>query len=357
MPTSPRCGRLNGRSALITGVTGQDGSYLAERLLHLGYRVWGMIRRSSTPNTSRIDHLSPDPFSPRSRLRLIYGDLTDISSLKRVLKASRPDEVYNLGAQSHVRVSFEMPDYTADVTGLGPVRLLEAMRDTGFARSRFYQASSSEMFGGSDRPLRESSPFLPRSPYAAAKLHAFHMVRLYREVHGFFAANGILFNHESERRGEAFVTRKITRSAGRILHGLQERLSLGNLNARRDWGYAPEFVDAMIRMLRVRTPSDWVVATGRSHSVREFCERAFARVGLPLRWTGSGVRERGMDRSGRTLVDIDASLYRPSEPGDMRGDPTRARKDLGWSARTSFGELVDRMTDHDADLARREAGR
>src|SRR5512136_149427 len=273
-----------GKRALVTGITGQDGSYLAELLLGKGYEVWGVVRRASTFNTARIDHIYQDPHEPDVRLRLVYADLNDASSLNKLLKVVRPDEIYNLGAQSHVKVSFDVPEYTAEVTGIGAVRLLEAMRELGL-EARFYQASSSELFGKAvEVPQTESTPFYPRSPYAAAKAYAFYITRNYREAYGMFAVNGILFNHESPRRGETFVTRKITRAAARIRHGLERRLYLGNLDARRDWGFAGDYVEAMWRMLQRPEPRDYVVATGEQHSVREFCERAFASAGLPIEW-------------------------------------------------------------------------
>ncbi len=270
------------KKALITGITGQDGSYLAEMLLSENYEVWGIIRRSSSFNTARIDAIYQDPHVPDQRLHLVYGDLNDASSLNRILKIVRPDEIYNLGAQSHVKVSFDIPEYTAEITGVGTIRLLEAMRELGL-ESRFYQASSSELFGKAvESPQRETTPFYPRSPYAAAKAYAFYITRNYREAYGMFAVNGILFNHESPRRGETFVTRKITRAVGRIKHGLQDRLYLGNLEAARDWGYAGDYVEAMWRMLQIDKADDYVIATGVSHSVREFCELAFEHAGVPL---------------------------------------------------------------------------
>ncbi len=326
------------KRALITGITGQDGSYLAELLLAKGYEVHGIIRRSSSFNTDRIEHLYQDPHD-QPELLLHYGDLTDSSVLNRLLRQIRPHEIYNLGAQSHVRTSFELPEYTAEVTGLGAVRLLEAMRETGVT-PRFYQASSSELYGKvAEVPQRETTPFYPRSPYACAKAYAFHLTRNYREAYGFFAVNGILFNHESPRRGETFVTRKITRAVGRIKEGLQDRLFLGNLDAKRDWGYAPEYVDAMWRMLQSDTPDDYVVATNETHSVREFLDEAFGYVNLD--W--------------RDFVEIDSRYERPTEVDLLIGDPSKAREELGWEPNVTFRDLVAIMVEADVELARREA--
>jgi len=345
------------KRALITGITGQDGSYLAELLLEKGYEVHGVIRRSSSFNTGRIDHLYQDPHVANRRLILHYGDLNDASSLNRTLRLVDPAEIYNLGAQSHVKVSFDTPEYTGEVTGLGSVRLLEAIRELRI-RPRIYQASSSEMFGAApETPQTERTAFRPRSPYAAAKVYAYWMTVNYREAYGLFAANGILFNHESPRRGETFVSRKITRAAGRIARGLQDRLYLGNLGARRDWGYAKDYVEAMWRMLQRDEPDDYVVATGKSHTVREFCDRAFARAGLELEWRGEGVLEKGFDkRTGRALVEIDPAYLRPTEVEHLLGDASRARERLGWAPTVAFDELVERMTDADLELAEREAG-
>ena len=320
------------RRALITGITGQDGSHLAELLLHKGYEVFGIIRRSSTFGTERLDHIYQDPHEPDTRLRLIYGDLHDASSLNRILRQVRPDEIYNLGAQSHVRVSFDIPEYTGDVTGLGTTRLLEAIRETNLT-PRFYQASSSELFGCSPPPQSETTPFHPRSPYGVAKLYAYWMTVNYREAYGLFACNGILFNHEGPRRGETFVSRKITRAAARIRLGLQDRLFLGNLDARRDWGYAGDFVEAMWLMLQQDKPDDFVIATGESHSVRELLDIAFAHVDLD--W--------------QKHVEIDPRYYRPAEVDHLCGDPSKARRVLGWAPRVSFPQLVTMMVD--ADLA------
>jgi GDPmannose 4,6-dehydratase len=327
--------------ALITGITGQDGSHLTEFLLGRGYDVHGVIRRASTFNTDRLEHLYRDPHDADARLRLHYGDLTDSSGLRVLLERVQPDEVYNLGAQSHVRVSFDQPEYTADVVALGTLRLLEAVRDyqARTARTvRFYQAGSSEMFGASPPPQRESTPFHPRSPYGAAKVYAHWQVVNYREAYGMFAANGILFNHEGPRRGETFVTRKITRAATRIALGLQERLYLGNLDARRDWGHAADYVEAMWMMLQHDEPDDFVIATGESRSVREFLVAVFRR--LNLEWDA--------------YVTVDPRYLRPSEVDHLQGDASKARRVLGWRPRRSFDDLVREMVDHDMELARAE---
>ena len=324
--------------ALITGITGQDGSFLTELLLDKGYEVYGVIRRSSSFNTDRIDHLYQDPHQPNTRLRLIYGDLNDSSSLNTILRQIRPDEIYNLGAQSHVRVSFDVHEYTAEVTGLGTVRLLEAIRETSIC-PKFYQASSSELFGKvTEVPQSERTPFHPRSPYASAKAYAYYITVNYRESYGLFACNGILFNHESERRGETFVTRKITRAATRIKLGLQDKLYLGNLDAKRDWGYAKDYVEAMWLMMQAEEPDDYVVATGETHSIREFLDEAFGY--LDLNW--------------EKYVEIDPRYYRPAEVDLLLGDATKARTVLGWKPKVTFSELVRIMVDHDLELARQE---
>jgi GDPmannose 4,6-dehydratase len=343
------------KRALITGITGQDGSYLAELLLEKGYEVHGIVRRSSSFNTERLDAIYQDPHEENRRLVLHYGDLNDASSLNRVLRLVDPAEIYNLGAQSHVKVSFDTPEYTGEVTGLGATRLLEGIRELHI-RPRIYQASSSEMYGRVvETPQSEATPFYPRSPYGAAKVYAYWMTVNYREAHGLFAVNGILFNHESPRRGETFVTRKITRAATRIHHGTQDRLYLGNLDAQRDWGYAKDYVDAMWRMLQQDRPEDYVIATGETHTVREFCELAFAQVGMPLEWRGTAVEERGFDAAtGRLLIEIDPRYFRPSEVDLLRGDATKARRELGWTARTGFPELVSLMVEADLELAARE---
>lgn len=337
----------NGLKALITGITGQDGSYLAELLLGKGYEVWGMIRRSSSFNTGRINHIYQDPHEPDVRLHLRYGDLNDSSSINHLLKTIRPDEVYNLGAQSHVKVSFEIPEYTAEVTGLGAVRILEGMRELGL-ESKFYQASSSELYGKvTETPQTETTPFNPRSPYAAAKAYAFYITRNYRESYGMFAVNGILFNHESPRRGETFVTRKITRAAASIARGRQDCVYLGNLDARRDWGFAGDYVEAMWLMLQAAAPDDFVIATGETHSVREFCELAFARAGLPLTWRGGGLEEEGVGPDGRVLVRVDPRYFRPTEVDLLQGDARKAAQVLGWRPKVAFRELVNMMLDSD----------
>lgn len=337
----------NGKTALITGITGQDGSYLAELLLAKGYEVWGMVRRSSSFNTSRIDHIYQDPHDDDVRLHLQHGDLNDCSSINQILKTVRPDEIYHLGAQSHVKVSFEIPEYTGDVTGLGTVRILEGIRELGI-ETKFYQASSSELFGKAvETPQSETTPFYPRSPYAAAKAYAYHITRNYRESYGFFAVNGILFNHESPRRGETFVTRKITRAVARIAAGHQRCLYLGNLDAQRDWGFAGDYVDAMWRMLQTETPDDFVIATGETHTVREFCEIAFAHAQLPIRWEGTGEDEVGIAHDGRVLVRIDSRYFRPTEVDLLLGDSTKAQSILGWEPKVRFRELVTMMVDAD----------
>lgn len=319
--------------ALITGITGQDGSYLAEQLLNRGYEVHGIVRRSSSFNTERVDHLYEDPHAPSARLFMHHGELSDSSRLVKLVRDLHPTEIYHLGAQSHVRVSFDMPEYTGDVTGLGALRVLEAIRDSGID-TRFYQASSSEMFGAAAPPQSELTHFRPRSPYAAAKVMAYWLTVNYRESYGIFACNGILFNHESPRRGETFVTRKITRALARIQAGLQTKLYLGNLEARRDWGYAPEFTDAMWRMLQQDEPEDFVIATGETHSVREFLDVAAGCLGLD--W--------------EEFVEFDERYLRPAEVYDLRGDSSKAERQLGWTASTTFADLVELMVDADVKL-------
>jgi GDPmannose 4,6-dehydratase len=326
------------KKALITGITGQDGSYLAELLLEKGYQVHGIVRRSSSFNTGRIDHIYQDPHEPGTRLFLHYGDLNDSSSLNLLLKKLRPDEIYNLGAQSHVKVSFDVPEYTGEVTGLGACRLLESIRELGLTDTRIYQASSSEMFGASPPPQNEKTPFYPRSPYGCAKVYAYWIGVNYREAYGLHVTNGILFNHESPRRGETFVTRKVTRAASRIKLGLQQKLYLGNLDARRDWGFAKDYVEAMWLMLQQPKGDDFVVATGKSHTVRELCDLAFGHVGLDY----------------REFVDIDPRYYRPTEVEFLLGDPSKAERQLDWRPRTSFEELIRMMMDSDLELAERE---
>jgi GDPmannose 4,6-dehydratase len=341
----------NGKRAFVTGITGQDGSYLAELLLAKGYEVYGMIRRSSSFNTSRIDHIYQDVHDEDVRLHLVHGDLTDASSLNQLIKSVRPDETYNLGAQSHVRVSFDLPEYTSNVTGLGCVRLLEAIRDANVP-SRFYQASSSEQYGKvGETPQTERTPFSPRSPYGYAKAFAFHATRNFRDAYGMFACNGILFNHESPRRGETFVTRKITRAVAAIARGEQQRLYLGNLDARRDWGFAGDYVEAMWLMLQADKPDDYVIATGESHSVREFCSAAFAHADMPLRWEGTGLDEKGIAADGRVLVKVDPRYFRPAEVDLMQGDSTKARRELGWKPKVNFQQLVQMMVEADLKAA------
>ncbi|MHB8056620.1 MAG: GDP-mannose 4,6-dehydratase [Desulfuromonadaceae bacterium] len=343
------------KKALITGITGQDGSYLAELLLAKGYEVHGMIRRSSSFNTGRIDHLYRDPHEKDVRMFLHYGDLNDASSINMLLRAIKPEEIYNLGAQSHVRVSFDVPEYTAEVDGLGTVRILEGIRETGL-ETRFYQASSSELYGKVvETPQKETTPFYPRSPYACAKAYAFYITQNYRESYGMHASNGILFNHESPRRGETFVTRKITRAAARIKLGMQDCLYLGNIDAKRDWGFAGDYVEAMWRMLQQDQPDDYVIATGETYMVRTFAEKVFARLGMSLEWRGSGVDEVGIDTAtAKVVIRIDPKYFRPAEVDLLLGDPAKARKQLGWEPVTSFEELVNMMTDADYVLAERE---
>ncbi len=325
------------KRAFITGITGQDGSYLAEFLLEKGYQVWGIVRRSSSFNRERIEHIYQDPHGEEFNMKLVYGDLSDGLSLATLLNEIKPDEIYNLGAQSHVRVSFDHPIYTVNVNALGTLRLLEALRKVDF-KPRFYQASSSEMFGSTPPPQSESSPFHPRSPYACSKVYAYHQVVNFREAYGMFASNGILFNHESPRRGETFVTRKITRGVARIKAGLQDKLYLGNLEAKRDWGYAPDYIEAMWMMLQADEPGDYVVATGETHSVKEFVELAFGM--LDLDW--------------REHVEIDPRYYRPTEVYELWGDAALAREKLGWSPRVEFKELVRIMVEADLKLATQE---
>jgi GDPmannose 4,6-dehydratase len=354
------------KSALITGITGQDGAYLAEFLLAKGYHVHGIKRRASSFNTERIDHLYQDPHESDRRLTLHYGDLTDATNLIRILQQVQPDEIYNLGAQSHVQVSFETPEYTANADGLGVLRLLEAIRILGLERkTRFYQASTSELFGQvRETPQRETTPFHPRSPYGVAKLYAYWITVNYREAYGLYACNGILFNHESPIRGETFVTRKITRALARIHLGLQDCLFLGNLDARRDWGHARDYVEMQWLMLQQSEPEDYVIATGIQHSVRDFVEHAAAELGVTLAWDGSGADECGIVVSapedsalkpGRRIVAIDPRYYRPAEVETLLGDASKARERLGWVPRIGFAELVQEMMRSDLALARRDA--
>lgn len=349
-------------TALITGITGQDGSYLAEFLLLKGYAVHGIIRRSSSFNTGRIEHLYLDGWvrdmHRKRRIELHYGDMTDSSSLVRIISEVQPDEIYNLAAQSHVKVSFDVPEYTAEADAIGTLRLLEAVRILHMEKStRIYQASTSELYGKvQEVPQNENTPFHPRSPYAVAKLYAYWIMRNYRESYGMFTANGILFNHESERRGENFVTRKVTMAAARIAAGLQEKLYLGNLDARRDWGYAPDYVECMWLILQQPGPDDYVIATGEYHTVREFVTLAFERVGISLRWEGTGLDERGIDSAtGHVLVEVDPRFFRPAEVEQLLGDPSKARRELGWNPRkTSFTQLVNIMVDADVELIKKE---
>lgn len=339
------------KRALITGITGQDGSYLAELLLEKGYEVHGMTRRASLPNTERIEHLL-------GKITLHDGDLSDSSSIIRIMNLVRPDEVYNLAAQSHVQVSFDVPEYSGDVDALGVLRMLEAIRILGMEKAcRFYQASTSELYGKVEEvPQRETTPFHPYSPYAVAKQYGFWMVKEYREAYGMFAVNGILFNHESERRGETFVTRKITRAAGRIACGLQDKLQLGNLDSKRDWGYAKDYVECMWLMLQHDTPEDFVIATGVQHTVREFATLAFAHDGIELEWRGSGLDEQGIDKAtGRVLVEVNPAWFRPTDVDNLWGDPTKAKTVLGWNPqKTSYEELCAIMAEHDLQLAKKE---
>lgn len=346
------------KKALLTGVTGQDGAYLSQFLLAKGYEVHGIKRRSSLFNTQRIDHIFHDVHDEGVPFYLHYGDLTDSSSLIRVIQETKPDEIYNLGAQSHVKVSFEAPEYTAESDAVGTLRMLEAIRILNLEKScRFYQASTSELYGlVQETPQRESTPFYPRSPYAAAKLYAYWIVRNYREAYGMFAANGILFNHESPLRGETFVSRKITRAACRIAVGLQKQLYLGNLDSLRDWGHARDYVEAMWLILQQDKPDDFVVATGEQHSVRELVELCFSTTGKSIEWRGSGVDEVGVDsKTGATLVAIDPRYYRPTEVHSLLGDPSKAKRVLGWSPKTCFKALVAEMMEKDMEAARRDA--
>lgn len=344
------------RRALITGITGQDGAYLAEFLLARGYEVHGVKRRASSFNSERVDHLYRDPHEGATGFHLHYGDMTDATNLIRIVQEVQPDEIYNLAAQSHVRVSFETAEYTANADALGTLRLLEAIRILGLGeRVRFYQASTSELFGDAPPPQSERTPFRPRSPYAAAKLYAYWITRNYREGYGLFAANGILFNHESPLRGETFVTRKVSRAVAAIALGLQGRLWIGNLEARRDWGHARDYVEGMWRILQHDVPDDFVLATGESHSVREFVEQAFAEIDRPLVWRGNGVGEKGLcARTGQVLVEVDPRYFRPLEVDHLEGDARKAREVLGWTPRVTFAELVSEMVRADLDTLRRE---
>jgi GDPmannose 4,6-dehydratase len=346
--------------ALITGVTGQDGAYLAEFLLAKGYLVHGIKRRSSSFNTGRVDHLYQDPHEQDVRFKLHFGDLTDATNLIRIIQETQPTEIYNLAAQSHVQVSFETPEYTANADALGALRLLEAIRILDMKkRTRFYQASTSELYGMvREVPQRETTPFYPRSPYGAAKLYAYWTTVNYREAYGMHASNGILFNHEGPTRGETFVTRKITRAVAAISIGLQRKLYLGNLDAERDWGHARDYVEGMWMILQQKQPDDYVLATGEKHSVREFAEKAFANIGRRIDWQGAGIEEKGIDaRSGEVLIEIDPRYFRPTEVGLLLGDPSKARERLGWRHKTTFEELVTEMVEADLAAVRREEAR
>ena len=343
--------------ALITGITGQDGSYLAELLLQKGYTVHGVIRRASSFNTGRIDKLYADRRFD-DRLFLHHGDLTDSSNLNRIIEEAMPDEIYNLGAQSHVKVSFDAPEYTSNSIALASLRLLDAVKEVGLAgRTKFFQASSAALYGNAvQSPQGESTPFYPRSPYAVAEQFAYWTTVNYREAYGIFASNGILFNHESERRGETFVTRKITRAAGRIKLGLQDKLTLGDLDARRDWGYAPEYAEGIWKIMQAENPGEYVLATGESHTVREFAQVAFARLGMEIEWRGSGESEKGVcKKTGKTIIEISPRYFRPSDAKSLLGDPSKAGRELGWKAETKFRRLAEIMADADFELAKAEA--
>ncbi len=345
------------KRALITGVTGQDGAYLAELLLSKGYEVHGIKRRTSLFNTNRIDHLYEDPHQSGRHFVLHYGDLTDASSLIQIVRETKPDEIYNLAAQSHVKVSFEEPEYTANSDALGTLRLLEAIRIAGLEKvSRFYQASTSELYGlVQEIPQRETTPFYPRSPYAVAKLYAYWITVNYREAYGIYACNGILFNHESPQRGETFVTRKITRALSRIKVGLQDRLYLGNMDALRDWGHAKDYVEMQWLMLQQEEPRDYVIATGEQHSVREFVELTAKNLEMDITWEGAGAEEKGLDKNGNVIVSVDPRYYRPTEVETLLGDASKAKRELGWSPRISFRELVKEMVEEDRKAAERDS--
>ncbi|MEW5800437.1 MAG: GDP-mannose 4,6-dehydratase [Bacteroidota bacterium] len=340
------------KKALITGITGQDGSYLAELLLDKGYDVHGVIRRSSSFNTGRIDHIYNDPKYSGEKFFLHYGDITDTSNINRLLEKIEPDEIYNLAAQSHVKVSFEVPEYTAEVDAVGTLRFLDAIRETGI-KTKFYQASTSELYGKVQAiPQDEKTPFYPRSPYGVAKLYGYWIIVNYREAYNIFACNGILFNHESPRRGETFVTRKITMAAAKIKLGLQQKLSLGNLNAKRDWGYAPEYVEGMWRMLQQDVAEDFVLATGETREVREFVDVAFSELDMPLKWEGEGEKEKGL-LDGKVVVDVDPKYYRPTEVELLIGNPAKAKQKLGWEAKTKFADLARLMAKADYELVKK----
>ena len=338
----------NTKKALITGITGQDGSYLAEFLLKKGYEVHGIIRRSASFNTGRIDHIYQDPHAKNRRMILHYGDLSDSSNISRLLEKIKPDEIYNLGAQSHVRVSFDIPEYTADVVGLGALRILDGIRESGI-KTKFYQASSSEMFGKvQEIPQKETTPFHPRSPYGCAKLIAYWTTINYRESYGMFACNGILFNHESPRRGSTFVTKKITEALVKIKLGLQDKFFLGNLEAKRDWGYAKDYVEGMWLMMQAKKPGDYILSTKETHSVREFVEESAKILGMDIKWSGSGINEKGIDKkTGKIIIEIDPKYFRPAEVDMLIGDNSKAKKELGWRPKTTFKQLVKLMVDAD----------
>ena len=344
------------KKALISGITGQDGSYLTELLLEKGYEVHGIIRRSSSFNTKRIDHLYSDSKLINKKLFLHFGDLVDTSSLNRLLEKIEPDEIYNLAAQSHVKVSFEVPDYTAQVDALGTLRFLDAIRETGLRKVKFYQASTSELFGKvQEVPQTEKTPFYPRSPYGVAKIYGYWIVVNYREAYDIFACNGILFNHESPRRGETFVTRKITRAVARIKNGIQDKLSMGNIDAKRDWGFAPEFCEGMWRMLQHDTAEDFVLATGETHTVREFIELSFKEIGMNIEWSGKNENEKGMDsKTGKVIVEIDKNYFRPTEVDLLIGDPSKAKEKLGWIPKVTFEELVKIMVKADCAMVQKK---
>lgn len=348
----------NKKVALITGITGQDGSYLAELLLEKGYEVHGIIRRASTFNTKRIDHLYQDPHEENVRLFLHYGDITDSSNLNRLIEKIQPTEIYNLAAQSHVGVSFDSPEYTAEATGVSTLRILDAIRESG-VKTKFYQASTSELFGGlpDTAPQSEKTPFYPKSPYGVAKLYSYWITVNYRESYDIFACNGILFNHESPRRGETFVTRKITRAAAAIHLGMQDKLYLGNLDAKRDWGHAKDYVEGMWRILQQDKPQDYVLAMNETHTVREFVELAFAELGYEIEWQGSGVDEKGIDKNtGKVLVEVDPRYFRPAEVELLWGDSTKARTELGWEPKYSFMDLVKEMVQSDLEEMKNGGG-
>ncbi len=351
---------MTNKTALITGATGQDGAYLIELLLSKGYEVHGLKRRSSSFNTARVDHLYQDPHQENPKFKLHYGDMTDSTNLIRVVQDTQPDEIYNLAAQSHVAVSFESPEYTANADAIGALRLLEAIRILGLEKkTRFYQASTSELYGlVQETPQRETTPFYPRSPYAAAKLYAYWITVNYREAYNMFACNGILFNHEGPTRGETFVTRKITRGVAAIELGLQDKLFMGNIDSKRDWGHARDYVEGMWRILQQDNPEDFVLATGETHSVREFIELAFAERGMNIEWQGEGVDEKGIDsKTGRTLIEIDPRYFRPTEVDLLLGDPSKAKEKLGWTHTTSFKDLVKEMVASDLDAVKSEHNR